>query len=112
MMIRSTVAAAAAIVSLAFAGQAAAQVMVTAKLQQPTEWAQLVAGGAVFICEGVDCIANSPGSQTYAQPTCKALAKKFGPVAAFTRGTKSYDESKLATCNTAAAPAPAAAGQD
>ncbi|WP_333586924.1 CC_3452 family protein [Phenylobacterium sp.] len=108
MMIRTPVAALAALVALSLAGHAAAQMpaqtTVVAKLQQPTEWAQLVAGGAVFICEGVDCVANSPGSQTYAAPTCKALAKKFGPVVSFTRANRSFDESRLAACNASAAP--------
>lgn len=105
MMIRNTVAAAAAFLSLTVAGHAAAQSMVTVKLEQPVaERAQLVAGGAVFICEGAECVANSPTSRTYAASTCKDLAKKFGVVAAFERGTKSYDAERLSACNVAALP--------
>ena len=63
MMIRNTAAAAAAFLTLAIAGQAAAQQMVTAKLEQPVaERTKLVAGGAVFWCEGAECVASTKTS--------------------------------------------------
>lgn len=105
MMIRSTVAAAAALLSLTVASQAAAQSMVNVKLEQPVaQRTQLVAGGAVFICEGAECVANAPTSRTYAAATCKDLAKKFGAVASFERGAKSFDGERLSACNEAALP--------
>jgi hypothetical protein len=105
MMIRNTAAAAAAFLTLAIAGQAAAQQMVTAKLEQPVaERTKLVAGGAVFWCEGAECVANTTNARTYITATCKDLAGKFGPIAAFTDSRKSFDADRLSACNEAALP--------
>ncbi len=106
MMIRNTAAAAAAFLTLAIAGQAAAaEQVVTAKLEQPVaERTKLVAGGAVFWCEGAECIANTTNSRTFITATCKDLAGKFGAIAAFTDSRKSFDAERLSTCNEAALP--------
>lgn len=105
MMIRNTAAAAAAFLTLAIAGQAAAQQMVTVKLEQPVaERTKLVAGGAVFWCEGAECIANAPTSRTFANATCKDLAGEFGAIAAFADNRKSFDAERLSACNEAALP--------
>ncbi|WP_300575368.1 hypothetical protein [Phenylobacterium sp.] len=106
MMIRNTAAAAAAFLTLAIAGQAAAaEQVVTAKLEQPVaERTKLVAGGAVFWCEGAECIANTTNSRTFITATCKDLAGKFGAIAAFEDGRKSFDAERLSACNAAALP--------
>jgi hypothetical protein len=106
MMIRNTAAAAAAFLTLAIAGQAAAQQkVVTVKLEQPVaERTKLVAGGAVFWCEGAECIANAPTSRTFANATCKDLAGEFGAIASFADSRKSFDAERLSACNEAALP--------
>lgn len=106
MMFRTTAAAAAAFVSLALAGAAAAaQPVVTVKLETPVaERVQLVAGGAVFVCQDGECIANAPTSRTFAASTCRDVVKKFGAVTAFERGVKTFDAEQLGACNAAALP--------
>ncbi|MDO8902288.1 MAG: hypothetical protein Q7V15_13155 [Phenylobacterium sp.] len=105
MMIRIPLAAAAAFLTLALAGQAAAQHQVTAKLEQPVaERSRLVAGGAVFWCEGEACIANAANTRTYVPATCKDVASKYGPVTAFESGARAYDAERLEACNAAARP--------
>jgi hypothetical protein len=105
MMIRSTLAAAAALLTLALAGQAAAQTQVTAKLEQSVaERTRLVAGSAVFWCEGEACVATVSNSRTFIPATCKDIASRFGPVTAFESGSKAFDAARLDACNTSAKP--------
>jgi hypothetical protein len=105
MMIRSTLAAAAALLTLALAGQAAAQTQVTAKLEQSVaERTRLVAGSAVFWCEGEACVATVSNSRTFIPSTCKDIASRFGPVTAFESGSKAFDADRLDTCNASAKP--------
>lgn len=105
MMIRSTLAAAAAMMTFALAGQAAAQTLVTAKLEQPVaERTRLVAGSAVFWCEGEACVATVSNSRTFIPATCKEIASRFGPVTAFESGSKGYDAARLEACNASAKP--------
>lgn len=94
-------AACAALVSLS-AGAAYAEDAVTAKLAAPVaQKTKFIAGGAIFNCEGDVCIASAATSQTFATATCKTIADKVGPVAAFS-GRKPLDEDKLAACNATA----------
>lgn len=94
-----TVAAVCAAITTLTAGSAFAAEAVTAKLQAPVaEKTKFIAGGAMFACEGDTCVAGAPTSQTFATSTCKTIADKVGPVAAFT-GRKALDESRLADCN-------------
>ena len=94
-------AACAALVSLS-AGSAFAADAITAKLSAPVPGAtKFIAGGAMFKCEGDTCVALAPTSSTYATSTCKTIADKVGPVAAFT-GSKPLAEAKLADCNSKA----------
>lgn len=105
MKLRSLAAACAAITTLAIAGSALAEAPITAKLTQPVAAkTKVVAGGAVFVCEGDSCLAQSTSSQTFASATCKTLAKTVGPIASFA-GAKSLDDNRLAACNAAAGPA-------
>ena len=90
-------AACAAIATLS-AGSALADT-VTAKLAAPVAAkTKFIAGGAMFNCEADACVATAPTSQTFAAATCKTIADKVGPVAAFT-GRKALEDDKLAACN-------------
>ncbi|WP_293678403.1 hypothetical protein [uncultured Phenylobacterium sp.] len=91
-------AACAALASLS-AGSALAGDPITAKLQAPVAAkVKLIAGGAMFTCQDDTCVAPAPTSSTFAMSTCRTIADKVGPVAAFT-GLKTLSEDKLATCN-------------
>ncbi|MET0271708.1 MAG: hypothetical protein ABW360_01825 [Phenylobacterium sp.] len=84
------------------AGAAFAGEPITAKLQSPVaEKTKFIAGGAMFVCEADACVALAPTSQTFATASCKTIAGKVGPVAAF-GGRKALDETRLADCNAVA----------
>lgn len=98
-----TLAACAAALSFAVAGQALAAGSVSVKLAQPVaEPVKFVAGGAMFNCEGDSCVATSATSKTFASATCKDIAKKVGQVAAFEDTRKAFDAERLSACNAAA----------
>jgi hypothetical protein len=88
--------AAAAALSLAFAGASiAADAKVVATLKSPVAAKiKVVAGGAVFNCEGTTCVALTAPSRTDTSKGCKALTKEVGVVVAF--GT--LDSDGLAKC--------------
>ncbi len=91
-------AACAALASLT-AGSAFAADAITAKLSAPVAAkVKFIAGGAMFNCEADTCVALVPTSQTFAASTCKIIAGKVGPVAAF-NGRKALDDARLADCN-------------
>lgn len=93
-----TLAACAALLSLS-AAPALAGDAITAKLASPiAAKVKFIAGGAIFNCEADACMALAPTSSTFAASTCKAIADKVGPVAAFS-GAKPLSEDKLADCN-------------
>ena len=94
-------AACAALATLS-AGSAFAGDSITAKLAQPVaQNVKFIAGGAIFKCEADTCVALAPISTTFAGSTCKTIADKVGPVAAFT-GSRPLAEAKLADCNATA----------
>ncbi|MDP3852685.1 hypothetical protein [Phenylobacterium sp.] len=106
MKLQTLAAACAALVSISFAAPAMAGDPITAKLQAPlAAKTKVIAGGAVFLCEGDTCVAAAPSSRTYATSTCKDLAKELGAVAAFGGERKQLDDAKLGACNVAALPA-------
>lgn len=88
--------AAAAALSLAFAGvSVAADGKVVATLKTPVAAkTKVVAGGAVFYCEGDTCVAPTAPSRTNTTKGCKALAKEVGAVTAF----GSLEAAELAKC--------------
>ena len=106
MKLQFLAAAAAAIITAASAGSAFAGAdPVVAKLQQPlAEQAKLIAGGAVFLCDGDTCVASAPTSRTLAAAACKDLAKTVGPIASYGDPRKQLDEAKLGKCNASANP--------
>jgi len=97
-----TLAAACAAVMTLSAAPAFAAEPVTAKLQTPVaEKTKFIAGGAMFVCEGDACLAQAATSSTFALATCKTIAAKVGPVAAF-GGARTLDETRLGACNSVA----------
>jgi hypothetical protein len=99
MKLRTLMAACAALSTLSFATAGFAADQVTAKLTAPVaQKIKVVAGGAVFNCEGDTCIAAATSSQTYSEEGCKSLAAKVGTVASF-ESRKAFDADRLTACN-------------
>lgn len=73
---------------------------VSATLQSPVSGkAKVVAGGAVFNCVDVTCVAATPTERTLTAAACKQLVKEVGAVAAFGNDKRQLD---VARCNVAA----------
>jgi hypothetical protein len=95
--------AVAAIVSLSFAGVANANGPLTASLKAPVAAkTKIVAGGAVYACEGSTCVALAAPARAATVAGCKALVKEVGQLTAFSNGKRSVEGEDLATCNAAA----------
>lgn len=96
--------AAAAIVSMTFANAAvAADAKLTVSLKAPVAAkTKVVAGGAVFSCEGDTCVALVAPARATTVAGCKALVKEVGQVTAYTNGKRSIEGEDLAACNAAA----------
>jgi hypothetical protein len=104
MTFKTLAAACAAVCALSATGALAAE-PITVKLSAPVaQPVKLIAGGAMFDCQGDACVAQATMSGTYATDTCKAIAAKVGQVAAF-EGRRTFDNARLADCNTVAAKA-------
>jgi hypothetical protein len=102
MKLRTLAAVAALSVSM-FAGAALADGRVAAALEAPiAAKTKIVAGGAVFVCEGAECVSLSAPSRAITAVSCKALAKEVGRVSAFGGETKSLDADDLGRCNASA----------
>ena len=98
-----TLAAIAALSASMFASAALADGRVAAALEAPVAAkTKIVAGGAVFVCDGVECVSTSAPSRTITAASCKALAKEVGRVSAFGGETKSLDAGDLDRCNSSA----------
>ncbi|MDO9338274.1 MAG: hypothetical protein Q7T61_17925 [Caulobacter sp.] len=93
--------AAAAALSLAFVGSSfAADGKIVVSLKTPVAAkTKVVAGGAVFHCDGATCIAATAPSRTDTAKGCKALSKEVGEVLAF----GSLGSEELAKCGTVSA---------
>ena len=95
-----SIAAAAAVMSLACAGSALAATPITAKLLTPVSGpTKIVAGGAVFFCNGDSCVAASPSSRTLSSTACRELSKEVGAVSTYGDPRKQLEGDKLARCN-------------
>ncbi|WP_419253900.1 CC_3452 family protein [Caulobacter sp. ErkDOM-YI] len=102
MKLRTLAAVAALSVSM-FAGAALADGRVAAALEAPVAAkSKIVAGGAVFVCDGAECVATSAPSRAITAASCKTLVKEVGRVSAFGGETKSLDAEDLARCNASA----------
>ncbi|ALL14771.1 CC_3452 family protein [Caulobacter henricii] len=98
-----TLAAVAALSASLFAGAALADGRVSAALEAPVAAkTKIVAGGAVFVCDGAECVAASAPSRAITAASCKALVKEVGRVSAFGGESKSLDAEDLGRCNGAA----------
>lgn len=98
-----TLAAVAAVSVCMFAGSAFADGRIAAALDAPVPAkTKVVAGGAVFVCEGSECVSTQAPSRALTAVACKALAKEVGRVAAFGGETKSLDADDLTRCNASA----------
>lgn len=94
---------AAAVMSMTFAGVAFADAKVSASLATPVAAkTKVVAAGALFICEGSTCVANSAQARTVTVSGCKELVKAVGAVTTLTNGKRSLESDELATCNAVA----------
>jgi len=100
MKLQTTLAAAAAILSIA---SAAAAEPVVAKLQTSTAGAvKPVAGGAVFECLGDVCASRAPSADTASVRGCKELARQVGGVNTFGPTSKPLSADQIAACNESA----------
>lgn len=95
--------AAAAIVSLSFAGAAYADGKVTASLKAPVAAkTKVVVSGAVYNCEGSTCVSLAAPARAVTLAGCKALVKEVGALTAFSNGKRAIEGEDLATCNAVA----------
>jgi hypothetical protein len=108
-MMNHVLAIAAALTLTSAAGAFAAENTFSASLASPVAKTKIVAGGAVWNCEGETCVAGAITTETSSLRACKALAKEVGPLAAY-GGRAAFEADKLAKCNTVAK-APAAISQ-
>jgi hypothetical protein len=100
---KRSLATACALFAFGFASAALADGQVTATLAQPMAGhAKLVAGQAVFRCEGTSCVAATAPDAAGSLSNCKLLAKQVGALTAY-GAAKPLDDAKLAECNLAAA---------
>ena len=86
-----------------FAGSAFADGRIAVALENPlAAKTKVVAGGAVFVCDGAECVSTAAPSRALTAVACKALAKEVGRVSAFGGETKSLDADDLTRCNVSA----------
>ena len=98
-----TLAAVSALSVAMFAGAALADVRVAAALETPVSAkTKIVAGGAVFVCDGAECVAASAPTRAITAASCKALVREVGRVSAFGGEAKSLDTDDLDRCNLSA----------
>lgn len=95
--------AAAAILSLSFAGAAYADGKVTVTLKAPVAAkTKVVVSGAVYTCEGTSCVALVAPTRAVSLSGCKALVKEVGQVTAFGDAKRTLEADDLAACNAVA----------
>lgn len=102
-----TLAAVAAVSVFMFAGPLAGSALadgrIAAALDAPVAAkTKVVAGGAVFVCDGAECVSTQAPSRALTAVACKALAKEVGHISAFGGETKSLDADDLTRCNASA----------
>lgn len=88
------------------AGSAFAAERVVANLEQPVAAKiKVIAGGAVWYCEGSTCSASAASTRTVSVRACRDLAKVVGRVSTY--GARSpLDAEALTRCNDAAGELP------
>ena len=80
-----------AAISSAYAEGSTATATLASAVAKPT---QIIAGGAVWTCDGSACRAPATSDETLSVSACKALVRETGPVTAYAvdRHTLSTDE--------------------
>ncbi|PHY17914.1 hypothetical protein [Caulobacter sp. BP25] len=102
MKLRTLAAFAAVSVSM-LAGSALADGRIAVTLDAPVAAkTKVVAGGAVFVCEGSECVSAQAPSRALTAVACKALAKEVGRVSTFGGESRSLDADDLIRCNASA----------
>ncbi|HEY5107690.1 MAG TPA: hypothetical protein VII73_13130 [Caulobacteraceae bacterium] len=100
---KRTIATACAVITLAFAGAAAAEGKIVATLDGPqSTQGKLIAAHAVWNCQGATCVASVASDEAVSASACQDLAKQVGPLSAYAGQYKSLDAKALAKCNIAA----------
>jgi len=94
-----------AVLALCAASSALAATTLTATLPAPATKARVIAGGAVWACEGTVCVATAAPDNVASTKSCKDLAKAVGPVVGYASASFSLDAENLAKCNLSARPA-------
>lgn len=101
---KTLISTACAVLSLAMAGSAFADGRVTATLDAPqTAHARIIAGSALWDCDGGACVANGQPEDTGGLGACRDLARKVGRISAYAGDRKPLDAVALAKCNKSAA---------
>lgn len=95
----------AVVLTTAFAAPAFARPRAfVAQLSQPVaEQVQIVADGALWTCVGDSCTARVDQAATV--PGCRQISSRVGALRAYGSETAPLSESRLQSCNEAAAPA-------
>lgn len=92
----------AAVLVLAAAAAQAADAVVATFPGAAIKRTKVIAGGAVFLCEQAQCVANAPSDRTFSLEACKVLAKRFGQVESFAATNRTLAPQKLQACQAAA----------
>jgi len=58
-----------------------------------------IAGGALFLCEESQCVAQSPTGRTYSARACRELARAIGRISSFEKGDDKFSGDQLDRCN-------------
>ena len=101
-MIKLKTLTAIAVLTLSAASSAFAATTLTATLQAPAAKARVVAGGAVWACEGTVCVATAAPDNVASTKSCKELAKAVGTIVGYSSASFSLDAETLAKCNLSA----------
>ena len=94
-----------AVLALSAASSALAATTITATLQAPAAKTRVVAGGAVWTCEGTACVATAAPDNVASTKSCKDLAKAVGTIVGYSSASFSLEAEALAKCNLSARPA-------
>jgi hypothetical protein len=87
-----------AALTLLSAGSAFAATPLVATLATATEKDKPILASIIWECEGTTC-TSAPGQKGSPSTACRAIAKRFGKVVAFTSKKGEFDEAQLAQCN-------------
>lgn len=84
--------------TLLSAGSAFAATPLVATLAAQTEKQKPILASIIWECEGTTC-TSAPGQKGSPSIACRAVAKRFGQVVAFTSKKGDFTQEQLAQCN-------------